>query len=133
MCIGARDRLVERLIPPSTALPDFEREEMMLEFANARSACGYCWIGLSGDEVCTCFTARRRTCEMKGPQLKEVFPSVYDICASEIEEELAIRRCEFCNGVDAYDWKMFNAECHHDDSSDGFGMSSSTHNSSMWT
>ena len=34
VCIAARDRLVEALIPPSTPLGPYKREEMMLEFSN---------------------------------------------------------------------------------------------------
>ena len=108
MCIGPRDRLVNRLIPPSIDLSAIEREEMMSEFAKARSVCGDCWNGISGDEVGSCFSARRMTLEMKGPQLTDAFPSIFDICAAELEEELAIKLCEFCNGYEAYDWQMFD-------------------------
>ncbi len=93
---------------PSIALSAIERAEMMLEFANARSVCGYCWNGISGEEVCSCFSARRLTCEMKGPQLKDDFPLIFDICVAELEEELAIKLGEFCNGYEAYDWEMFD-------------------------
>ncbi len=79
MGIGPGDRLGTRWIPPGIALSAIEREEMMSEFAKARSVCGDCWNGISGDEVCSCFSARMMTLEMKGPQLTDVFPSIFDI------------------------------------------------------
>ena len=103
VCIAARDRLVEALIPPSTPLCPYERDEMMLEFATARTWCEYCQPSFEGEDVCSCFEARKRAWEMKGPQPEPTFPSLFDIRAAEIEEELAIARCEFCNSEEAYD------------------------------
>ena len=34
---------------------------------------------------------------MKGPQAEPTFPSLFEIRAAEIEEELAIARCLYCN------------------------------------
>ena len=34
---------------------------------------------------------------MKGPQAEPTFPSLFDIRAAEIEEELAVSRCQYCN------------------------------------
>ncbi len=97
VCIAARDRLVEALIPPSTPLGPYEREEMMLEFATARTWCDFCQPKFEGADVCSCFEARKRAWEMKGPQAEPTFPSLFDIRAAEVEEELAIARCQFCN------------------------------------
>ena len=38
--------------------------------------------------------------------MTDAFPSLFDICAAELEEELAIKLCEFCNGYEAIDWQM---------------------------
>ena len=97
VCIAARDRLVEALIPPSTPLGPYEREEMMLEFSTARTWCEYCEPDFDGVSVCSCYQARKRAWEMKGPQGEPTFPSLFDIRPAEIEEELAITQCRFCN------------------------------------
>ncbi len=109
VCIAARDRLVEALIPPSTPLGPYEREEMMLEFSTARTWCEYCEPAFVGVGVCSCFEARKRALEMKGAQLEPMFPSLFEIRAAEIEEELACVRCQFCNSEAGNDYKMFDA------------------------
>ena len=100
VCIAARDRLVEALIPPSTPLGPYEREEMMLEFATARTWCEYCTPAYEGKDVCTCYDARKRSSHMKGPQVEPTFPSLFEIRAAEIEEELAMSRCQYCMSED---------------------------------
>ena len=100
VCIAARDRLVEALIPPSTPLGPYEREEMMLEFSKARTWCEYCEPEFDGACVCSCFEARKRAAEMKGPQPEPTFPSLFEIRAAEVEEELAVARCQYCNSED---------------------------------
>ena len=47
--------------------------------------------------MCSCFEARKRAWEMKGPQPEPTFPSLFDIRAAEIEEELAVLRRQVCN------------------------------------
>ena len=37
---------------------------------------------------------------MKRPQAEPTFPSLFDIRAAEVEGELAIARCQFCNAED---------------------------------
>ena len=97
VCIDARDRVVEALIPPNAPLAPFEREELMLEFATARTWCEYCTPAIEGKDVCSCYEARKRAAEMKGPQAEPTFPSLFEIRAAEVEEELAIARCQYCN------------------------------------
>ena len=97
VCIAARDRLVEALIPPSTPLGPYEREEMMLEFSTARTWCESCQPEFEGARVCSCFEERKRAWEMKGAQVEPMFPSLFAIRAAEIEEELAGSRCRSCN------------------------------------
>ncbi len=97
VCFAARDRLVEALIPPSTPLGPYEREEMMFEFSRARTWCEYCQPEIEGAWVCSCFEARKRAWEMKGPQAEPMFPSLFEICAAEMGEELAVSRCRYCN------------------------------------
>ena len=70
---------------------------MMLDFSTARTWCEYCEPAFVGVDVCSCFEARRRAWEMKGPQAGPTFPSLFDIRAAEIEEELAVSRCRYCN------------------------------------
>ena len=106
VCIAARDRLVEALIPPSTPLGPYEREEMMLEFSTARTWCEYCEPEFDGVSVCSCYQARKRAWEMKGPQAEPTFPSLFEICAAEIEEELACARCQFCTSEDGYEHEL---------------------------
>ncbi len=86
VCIAARGRLVEALIPPSMPLGQYEREEMMLEFSTARTWCEYCEPQFEGACVCSCFEARKRAWEMKGAQVEPMFPSLFAIRAAEIEE-----------------------------------------------
>jgi hypothetical protein len=100
---------VEALIPPSTPLCPYEREEMMLEFSTARTWCEYCEPAFVGVDVCSCFEARRRAWEMKGAQFEPTFPSLFEIRAAEIEEELAVSRCRYCNSEAGNDYKMFDA------------------------
>ncbi len=69
----------------------------MLEFSTARTWCEYCEPAFVGVDVCSCFEARRRAWEMKGPQAEPTFPSLFDIRAAEIEEELAVSHCRYCN------------------------------------
>ena len=83
--IAARDRLVEALIPPSTPLGSYEREEMMLEFSKARTWCEYCEPEFEGACVCSCSQVRKRAWEPKGLQAEPTFPSLFDIRAAEIE------------------------------------------------
>ena len=109
VCIAARDRLVEVLIPPSTPLGPYEREEMMLEVSTARTWCEYCEPAFDGVSVCSCFEAHKRAWEMKGPQLEPMFPSLFEIRAAEIEEELAVSRCRYCNSEAGNEYKMFDA------------------------
>ena len=59
--------------------------------------------------MCSCFEARKRALEMKGAQFEDTFPSLFEICAAEIEEELACARCQFCNSEDGNDYKMLEA------------------------
>ena len=108
VCIAARDRLVEALIPPSTPLGPYKREEMMLEFSTARTWCEYCEPEFDGACVCSCFEARKRALEMKGAQLEPMFPSLFEICAAEVEEELACARCKFCNSEARHNSNMFD-------------------------
>ena len=108
VCIAARDRLVEALIPPSTPLGQYEREEMMLEFSTARTWCEYCQPEFEGACVCSCFEARKRAWEMKGPQAEPTFPSLFAIRAAEIEEELAVSRCRYCNSEERHNSDMFD-------------------------
>ena len=109
VCIAARGRLVEALIPPSTPLGLYEREEMMLEFSTARTWCEYCELEFDGACVCSCFEARKRALEMKGAQLEPIFPSLFEICAAEIEEEMACARCKFCNSEAGKDYNILDA------------------------
>ena len=109
VCIAARDRLVEALIPPSTPLCPYEREEIMLEFSTARTWCPYCEPELDGMSVCSCFEAPKRAWEMKGAQVEPMFPSLFAIRAAEIEEELACARCKFCNSEERHNSNMFDA------------------------
>ena len=109
VCIATRDRLVEALIPPSMPLGPNEREEMMLEFSTARTWCEYCEPEFDGACVCSCFEARKRALEMMGAQLEPMFPSLFEIRAAEIEEELACARCQFCNSEAGNEYKMFDA------------------------
>ena len=106
VCIAARDRLVEALIPPSTPLGPYEREEMMLEFSTARTWCEYCEPLVDGKNVCTCFRPRLRVYNMKGAQAEPTFPSLFDIRAAEIEEELAIARCQYCNSENGLKYEL---------------------------
>ena len=108
VCIAARDRLVEALIPPSTPLCPYEREEIMLEFSTARTWCPYCEPELDGMSVCSCFEARKRAWEMKGAQVEPMFPSLFAIRAADIEEELAGSRCRYCTSEAGNDYKMFD-------------------------
>ena len=78
----------------------------MLEFSTARSWCEYCEPEFDGVSVCSCYQARKRAWEMKGPQAEPTFPSLFDIRAAEVEEELAIARCQYCtseNGLLKYE------------------------------
>ena len=95
VCINARDRLVEVLIPPNLPLAPYEREEMMLEFATARTWCEYCTPACEGKDVCTCYDARKRSSHMKGPEPEPRFPSLFDIRAAEIEQEIAVPVLQF--------------------------------------
>ena len=106
VCIAARDRLVEALIPPSTPLGPYEREEMMLEFSTARTWCEYCEPEFDGACVCSCFEARKRALEMKGAQFEPTFPSLFEIRAAEVEEELAVSRCRYCNSEAGKDYNI---------------------------
>ncbi len=74
----------------------------MLEFLTARTWCEDCAPAFVGLDVCSCFEARRRVWEMKGPQAEPTFPSLFEIRAAESEEELAIARCQFCNSEEGY-------------------------------
>ena len=75
----------------------------MLEFSTARTWCEYCEPFVVGAWVCSCFEARKRAWEMKGPQPEPTFPSLFEICAAEIEEELAVSRCRYCISEEAND------------------------------
>ncbi len=44
---------------------------------------------------------------MKGPQAEPTFPSLFDIRAAEIEEELACARCKFCNSEAGKEHNIF--------------------------
>ncbi len=70
---------------------------MKLEFSTARAWGKYCKPLVDGTNVCTCFRSCLRAYNMKGPQAEPIFPSLFDIRAAEIEEELAIARCQYCN------------------------------------
>ena len=74
----------------------------MLEFSTARTWCEYCEPEFEGACVCSCFEARKRALEMKVPQLEPMFPSLFEIRAAEIEEELAVSRCRYCNSEEGY-------------------------------
>ena len=54
----------------------------------------------------SCFEARKRALEMKGAQLEPMFPSLFEICAAEIEEELACARCRYCNSEERHNSNM---------------------------
>ena len=69
----------------------------MLEFATARTWCEYCTPTFEGEDVCSCYEARKRAWEMKGSQAEPTFPNLFDIRAAEVEEELALSRCRYCN------------------------------------
>ena len=73
-----------------------------MEFSTARTWCEYSEPEFVGVGVCSCFEARKRALEMKGAQLEPMFPSLFEIRAAEIEEELACARCQFCNSEEGY-------------------------------
>ncbi len=58
--------------------------------------------------MCSCFEARKRALEMNGAQLEPMFSSLFEIRAAEIEEELAVSRCRYCNSEAGNDYKMFD-------------------------
>ena len=58
--------------------------------------------------MCSCFEARKRALEMKGAQFEPTFPSLFEICAADIEEELACARCQFCNSEARHNSNMFD-------------------------
>ena len=58
--------------------------------------------------MCSCFEARKRAWEMKGAQVEPMFPSLFAIRAAEIEEELAVSRCRYCNSEEGYNADMFD-------------------------
>ena len=58
--------------------------------------------------MCSCFVPRKRAWEMKGPQPEPMFPSLFDIRAAEIEEELAVSRCRYLNSEEGHNSDMFD-------------------------
>ena len=81
----------------------------MLEFSTARTWCEYCEPAFVGVGVCSCFEARKRALEMKGAQFEPTFPSLFEIRAAEVEEELAVSRCRYCNSEERHNSNMFDA------------------------
>ncbi len=78
----------------------------MLEFSRARTWCEYCEPTIVGVDVCSCFEARKRALEMKGAQFEPTFPSLFEIRAAEVEEELAVSRCRYCNSEERHKSNM---------------------------
>ena len=109
ICQEFRDRLVDKLIPPSIPLSNEAREKMMDDFVDARRACLYCATQMVGPDVCICFEPRKRTWNMTRPQPEPVFPSLFDLRCAEIEEEYAEANCPLCTADYGYYYDLTRA------------------------